>query len=501
MNILPSALYTAEQTRLLDKTAIETAGIPGFTLMKRAGRAVFSALLNRWPRVASITVLCGGGNNGGDGFVVAALAKQKGLQVQALFVGGQGFAAGLSGEAREAWLWASGEGVHFEPYDAATPLHGEVIVDALLGTGLTGEVREPFAALIERINRMSTPVLSVDIPSGLCSDTGRMLGSAIKADITISFIGLKLGLFSHNAVNHVGEVLFDDLRIPDTVYEQVDVAAFRVTQEDVAECLPPRGRTAHKGDFGHVLVVGGNSGMGGAALMAAEMAVSCGAGKVSLATREEHVVASLIRAPEVMVKGVRSGLEISPLLEQVSVVVIGPGLGRDAWADHMLQVVLQSNKPMVLDADALNLIAEKGLLSRLKSLPSVITPHPGEAARLLGTDTAEIQSARQSSVEQLHRETGAVVLLKGSRTLISDGDSLYVCSAGNPGMASGGMGDVLSGVIGGLLAQKLSLIDAARVGAYAHAHAADLYAEQNGEIGLKATDLIPYVRSVLNGIV
>ncbi len=499
MKELPGTLYTAEQTRLLDKTAIEEAGIPGFTLMKRAGRAVFAEIQKRWPDMKTLSVLCGGGNNGGDGFVVAALARQKGYEVQARYLGTDEFAGQLRGEAREAWLWASGEGVRFEPFSAQEALTGDVVVDALLGTGLTGDVRGSFQQAIKLINQRARPVISVDIPSGLCADTGRVLGCAVKANVTVTFIGLKQGLFMHQAVEHVGELVFDGLHLPESVYEQVSVSAFRVGVDDVAECLPKRPRSSHKGSFGHLLVIGGDYGMGGAAIMAAEAALSSGAGKVTLATRSGHISAALSRCPEVMVQGVESGHELLALIEQADVIVLGPGLGKKAWAEQMLQAVWESDLPVVVDADGLNMLREKDKLRQLCRKNWILTPHPGEAARLLETEVPLLQRNRIMSATELQAASGGTVVLKGAGTLITDGDVMHLCNAGNPGMASGGMGDVLSGVIGALLAQKLSPVDAARVGVYAHSAAADLCAAKSGERGLKATDLIPYVRLILNG--
>lgn len=498
MNELPVPLYTAEQTRLLDKTAINEAGIPGFTLMKRAAKSAFSVLMQRWPHARSITVLCGAGNNGGDGFVMATLAVQRGWTVQARYVGDAMFAQQLRGEAFEAWQWACAEGVEFLPFDADEPLRGEVVVDAMLGTGLNGTVKPSFIAAIKRVNKSNKPVLAVDIPSGLSADTGSVLGEAVRASVTVTFIGLKLGLLMHEAVDYVGELVFESLRLPDSVYESVNVSAFRLSDEDIEACLPRRKRSAHKGDFGHLLVIGGDHGMGGAAIMAAEAAVNAGAGKVTLATRPEHVTAALMRCPEVMVQGINSGQELVPLLDKVDAVVFGPGLGLGAWAEQMLQALWNSSLPCVVDADGLTLLKRTGKLYEVDRANWVITPHPGEASRLLSMPTAQVQQDRLSSAQRLHEQTGATVVLKGAGTLVTDGDVMHLCAAGNPGMASGGMGDVLSGVIGALVAQKLSTIDAARIGVYAHAAAADRCAAATGERGLKATDLPPYVKLILN---
>jgi len=496
--LLPAALYTAEQTRALDRTAIEQAGIPGFRLMQRAGRAAFQLIQQYHPDCRSLSIFCGSGNNGGDGFVVASLAHQHGYQVQLILVGGDDFAARLRGEALEAWQQMLAQGIDGELISPDTEITGDLIVDAILGTGLGGEVRGAAKEAIRRLNRAPQQVLALDTPSGICSDSGAVLGEAVYADATISFIGLKQGLLTHQAVDHTGQLFFDSLLVPDEVFEQVAINAFRLSDEDLAEVLPPRSRTAHKGSFGHLLVVGGDLGMGGAALMAAEAGLRSGAGLVSLATREEHVTAALMRCPEVMVKGVRGGQDLQPLLEKASVVVIGPGLGSGAWGEQLLKAVLDSGKPMVLDADALNLLSARDWSLGVAMSRSVVTPHPGEAARLMDSSVAELQRDRFASVLELQQRLGAVVLLKGAGSLISDGDATYLCDRGNPGMASGGMGDVLSGIIGALAAQGLSALDAARMGCYLHASAADLAATELGERGIVATDLIQRVPRVSN---
>ncbi|WP_327124082.1 NAD(P)H-hydrate dehydratase [Nitrincola sp. A-D6] len=320
---------------------------------------------------------------------------------------------------------------------------------------------------------------------------------AVKAAVTLTFIGAKQGLLTHEGVNYCGRLLFDGLRVPDELYERVPVSVFRTDQDDLEELLPARQRSAHKGCFGHLLVVGGGLGLGGAALMAAQSAARSGSGLVSLATRSEHVVAALTRLPEVMALGVGSGQALLPLLEKATVVVAGPGLGDSAWADQLMQQVLKSANFQVLDADALNyLVASTDRYSHRR----VITPHPGEAARLLGCTVDDIQQDRFAAIKALQGRFGGTVVLKGAGSLTYDGDVIHLCSAGNPGMASGGMGDVLSGIIGALMAQGLKPVDAARLGVYAHAVAADRCVAKSGERGLLATDLIPEVRRILNGL-
>ena len=491
---LPATVYTAEQSRALDRLATDVFGIPGFRLMQRAGHAVFALLLQHWPGVRSLTVLCGTGNNGGDGLIVAGLAQQQGLQVQVLTLGQSPFVEQLQGEALDAWRWAEAVGVTAQPWTGHQELSGEVIIDAMLGTGISGEVRGPVRDLIIRLNHQARPVVAVDIPSGLCSDTGQVLGVAVQATLTLTFIGVKQGLLTHAGVDHCGQLYFDSLRVPDELYERVPVSVFRTEQEDLREMLHARPRSAHKGHCGHVLVVGGGLGMGGAALMAAQSAARTGAGLISLATRPEHVAAALVRQPELMVQGVVSGHALQALLPRAGVLVAGPGLGSSAWSDQIMQVVLSTSVPQVLDADALAYLPSQSVAPARR----VITPHPGEAARLLGWSVDEVQQDRFSAVRSLQQRYGGVVVLKGAGTLTFDGDVIHLCSGGNPGMASGGMGDVLSGIIGALMAQGLKPVDAARLGVYAHAQAADLCARQQGERGLLATDLLTLLRYVLN---
>ncbi|MCP4597439.1 NAD(P)H-hydrate dehydratase [Neptuniibacter sp.] len=495
---LPAPLYTAEQTRVLDRTAIEQFSIPGIRLMQRAGHAVFAEILDRYPQLNSLTVLCGGGNNGGDGFVIAQLARQKELKVQLVCVGDKDFVGRLQGEAKDAWQQLQEVDSNYELYRPDIPFTGELLVDALLGTGLSGNVRGAFAEAIEQINLSGKPVVAVDTPSGLCADTGRVLGNAVKADMTLSFIGLKRGLFTSEAVDYCGELLFDDLKVPDEVYDQIPVDVFRTTQEDLARFLSPRAQSSHKGIFGHVLVIGGNKGMGGAALLAAESALRCGAGLVSLATREEHVTASLSRCPEVMVHAVENVGKLAPLLDKTDVVVIGPGLGQSAWSGQMLLEALKSDKPLVLDADALNLMASKGYLNSYKRDNWICTPHPGEAARLLGRSITDVQLDRFASVRMLQNLCGGAVVLKGAGSLSCAGGVVHLCDKGNPGMAVGGMGDVLSGICGAFLAQGLVPEHATRLAVYVHALSADKVTQEQGEIGLFASDLCRVLPKVIN---
>jgi NAD(P)H-hydrate epimerase len=458
-------LYTASEVYALDAAAI-AGGIPSIQLIKRAGRAGFELLIERFPAPELISVYCGAGKNGGDGYVLAALAAQRKLPVQAIQLTA---AEKLTGEARQAYDFAVQEGVNILPFaQAAAPASG-VIVDALLGIGLRGAPTAEFAAAIAQINQTGLPVLALDIPSGLNADTGAVAGVVVQAQITIPYIALKRGLLTGR-----GPLL---------------------------PLLAPRAADAHKGDFGHVMVIGGDTGYGGAALMAAEAAARTGAGKVSVATRPEHVSAILARRPEIMACGVVSGQELEPLLARPTLLVVGPGLGRTPWSEQMLQQAIKSGLPLVLDADALNILAEGRVVpvaGHQQHSPWLLTPHPAEAARLLGITTAEVQADRFAAVRAISARYNASVILKGAGSLLASADGLIgVVTDGNPGMASGGMGDVLSGILGGLVAQGLSAHDAARLGAVIHACAADLAAEDLGQRSLLATDLIPYLGQLL----
>lgn len=485
-----TALYTAAGVRALDQALIAD-GTPAIQLMKRAGRAAFQVLLERFGDPEQVTVYAGGGNNAGDGFVVAALAASRRLPVNVVLLSDP---EKLAGAARQAFEYARQEGVVMMPPGPA-PTTG-VIVDALLGTGIKGEVRPEYRAAIEQINRAGLPVLALDIPSGLDADTGAEQGLAVRAGLTVTFISKKRGLYTGRGPALAGEVIFAGLEAPASLYQQHPAEVTCLDYAQMCAWLSPRAADAHKGQFGHVMVIGGDTGRGGAALMAAEAAARAGAGLVSLATRPEHVAAMLARRPEVMACGVISGQELEPWLSGPSVLVVGPGLGQSPWSEQMLQQALATELPLVVDADALNLLAA----GRLKAPRDnwILTPHPGEAARLLDCTSAEVQADRFAALARLQQICGGAVILKGAGSLVGGAEmATNVIDAGNPGMATGGMGDVLSGLLGALLAQGLSPQRAANLGAAVHARAADLVAAERGQLALLATDLIPVMGELL----
>lgn len=496
---VPANLYTAADTRQLDATAIETYGIPGEVLMGRAGEAAFALLQSLWPNARHVAVVCGGGNNGGDGYVLALAAQRSGLAVT---IFAQVPVDALKGDALTYARRALDAGIDVVPAagSAEDLAEADVIVDALLGTGLAGEVRRDYAQLIAAMNAAPAAILAIDVPSGLNADSGAPLGETVSADATITFIGAKQGLLTGAGVAHCGSLYFADLGVPAEVYASVPARCRCWQAADLDGALPRRRRDGHKGRYGHVLVIGGDEGFAGAVVMAAQAAARCGAGLTSVATRAANVPVVLSRQPEIMAHAVESVADLAPLLERASVLVIGPGLGQGPWGQSMLRAALESGLPRVLDADALNLLAQGDW--RRSDVPQVMTPHPGEAGRLLGAAAAAVNQDRFAAVAALQQQYGGTVLLKGAGTLIASGAvaPLALVRAGNPGMASGGMGDVLSGVIGALLAQHQDAHDAAVVGALAHAVAADHCAAREGERGLLATDLLPDLRRLLNGI-
>lgn len=493
----PHLLYTAEQTRRLDAETIRAAGIPGAVLMSRAAAALHRYVQRRWPRLDEARVVVGTGNNGGDGYLLAERLRRRGVDVTVYQVGDP---QRIQGDAQKARAVALDAGVPCEPWRVACLRDAQgLVVDALLGTGLSGEVRPEAAAVIEEINAGSVPVLAVDIPSGLCADTGRRLGAAVHATATVTFIGRKRGLYTLDGPACAGDCVFDDLDVPAAVLRCIRrVDAWELGQlSDLLPALAPRPAASHKGAYGHVLVVGGEHGFGGAALLAAEAALRAGAGLVSVATRAAHVPAFLARRPELMVNAVDTVHDLGRLLDAASVVLIGPGLGRGPWGQQMLQAYLATGRPAVLDADALNLLAQRPAWLARVSPSAVLTPHSGEAARLLGLSASQVQTDRFGAATALQRRVGGTVVLKGNGSLVASAEGPgMLCPQGNPGMASGGMGDVLSGVIAGLMAQALASPVAARLATCAHGAAADIAAAE-GQRGLLATDLMAPLRRLL----
>ncbi|CAL7964147.1 NAD(P)HX epimerase/NAD(P)HX dehydratase [Gammaproteobacteria bacterium] len=487
-------LYHVKQIRELENIAILQHGISAVALMQRAGAAAFRELKKHWPKAKNITVVCGKGNNGGDGYVVASLAKKAKLNVQILQLVP---CESLTGAAKNAAINAKRLKIKTHPFSAEKLAKSDVVVDALLGTGLTGVVQLQFKVAMDAINASKIPVLAIDLPSGLDADTGNALGAAIRAGLTVTFIGDKVGLHIGEAQDYTGSIICDDLELPQKIFTQVKASAQILNLTEELKSQPLRARIAHKGNFGHVLVIGGDYGMCGAVRMAAEAAARVGAGLISVATRPEHVAMINVARPEIMVHGIEELKQLDPLLQKASVIVLGPGLGISSWSKMLFDSVFAVKKPLVVDADALNILTSNHQVRD----NWILTPHPGEAARLLSAATQAVQSNRLDAVYKLQQKFGGVCVLKGAGTLVAaPGEMVRICDAGNPGMASGGMGDILSGIIGGLLAQGLSLFDAAKLGVLVHATAGDLVAAEQGERGMLALDLLPVVRKILNAL-
>ncbi len=458
--------------------------------MQRAANSAFALLRARWPDARRVLVVAGSGNNGGDAFLVAQLASSVGLDVRVVALGGESH--GDAALARAAWLESGGS---VEIADESTILgDADVLVDGLFGTGLTRAPSGVAAILIEQINTHRAGKLSLDVPSGLNADSGVAPGVVVHADATISFVGWKRGLFTATGVDCCGALSLGTLGIPAEVFSAC-IGDTRLPGTSIAAVLPPRSANVNKGTFGHVLVIGGDEGMAGAVTLCAEAALRVGAGLVSVAARAANVAAINARRPEIMVRGVEGPQALQAMIERASVIAIGPGMGQAAWGHALWDMALRAGKPCVLDADGLNLLAREHI-----KLPDdiVLTPHPGEAARLLGCDVARIQADRFAAVRELAMRYSAVVVLKGAGSLIANpAQEVALCPFGNPGMASGGMGDLLTGVIAGLIAQGLSAWDAARLGVFAHAVAGDRAAGDSPR-GMIASDLMPHLRDFVN---
>jgi len=485
-------IYSTQQAREFDLRASREFAIPSAELMARAGRAAAALVLSRWPLAQRIVVLCGPGNNGGDGYVVAALLQAAVRDVAVFGFGEPQLERNPDAYAARQAFKQKGVFIAANALDQALR-DADLVVDALYGIGtrpLTGEL----AAIVARLNALNKPVLALDLPSGLDSDTGAA-ELAVRASETITFIVYKLGLFTGQARQFVGQLSLASLDLEPALF--VDSAPHAQALEFSNFAKTQRTPVAHKGQFGHVWAVGGAPGFAGAVHLCAQAALRAGAGRVSVVTDASNVQALVTSRPELMV---RADAQIPDFVAGM-VLAIGPGLSKSKWARTLFAQALDWPGPRVFDADALNLLAElelDGADAMDLGANTVLTPHPAEAARLLKTNTAAIESNRPAAAHALAAKYGCVVLLKGAGTLIAAPNlTLGVCLFGNAGMASGGMGDVLTGVIAALLAQGLSAFDAAEQGALLHAKAGDRAAAM-GMRGLLAGDVISELRSVVN---
>lgn len=490
-----TAFYLASQVRELDQRTMAARDISDYALMCDAGEALYRRFRERFSYCGSPCVLAGSGNNGGDGFVFARLALQAGLAARVLAMSDTGK---LKGAARSAFDGAVEAGVEIEAFENNLPETSDCFIDAMLGTGLDRPVEGKYAAAIELLNNDSRPVVAVDIPSGLHADSGLVLACATRAAMTVTFIGRKPGLHMACGPDVCGEVLFESLNAPASVYESQEPAATALEKAMLQELVPARFPSMHKGDAGHVLVVGGGPGMPGACRLTAEAALRSGAGKVSVRAHPESVLAVQAGRPELMVAALEDEFP------RADVLAIGPGLGKTEWSREVLRQALSLGLPTVLDADGLTLLAGDDI-----ALPahSIMTPHPGEAASLLGVSIADIQGDRIAAVAQLAKRYQCVAVLKGAGTVIASPDGRRaLCPHGGTALATAGSGDVLTGVIAALLGEKLRsgsrngddsvAWEAACAGVLAHALAGEqLAGKARGAI---ASDIIAAIHHVLN---
>jgi NAD(P)H-hydrate epimerase len=491
MSAMPLTIHSVAQVREMDRYAIEQLGIPGYTLMSRAGEAALATLQVAWPMAERVLIVCGNGNNAGDGYVLARMARAVNLAVTVLAADNP---SGLEGDALTAYTAFTATGGRATQWTADASLAADVIVDALFGTGLSRDLDDAWCKRIAAVNAAGAPILSIDVPSGLDAQTGKIRGAAIRADRTIVLGGLKIGLYQGEGQDCAGTIVFDDLSLSKAVADHVGHVADRIDTPLLRSALPARRRATHKGDYGHVLVLAGGIGMAGAARLAGEACLRSGAGRVTVATRAANVAAIMAGRPELMTCAVESTEDLLPLLRKVDLIAIGPGLGQDVWAQSVFAAALGAAKPLVVDADALHLVATSGV----RRDDWILTPHPGEAARLLGVTAAAIQADRVDAARQLAERYGGIAVLKGAGTLVyRTGELPQVCDYGNPGMASAGMGDVLTGIIAGMVVQTPDLWTAARAGVLVHAMAGDA-AARRGERGLLAGDLIAHLPACVN---
>ncbi len=487
-------LYQTPALYALDKMAVELDGLSEIELMQRAGTRVWQVIKARWgSHLDTITVFVGSGNNGGDGFVVALQASAAGFTVQLISHGDLTGQSSTAAQFREKWLQAGGS---IEIWQCQA-VKGQVIVDGLLGIGLSRSLDEDYINLINTINQNAAHTVAIDIPSGLNADTGMPQPVAVIADVTITFFAHKTGQYLADGPDTCGDIIVNELGVSAGTLSKA-LPALEVIDEKNS-CLPAkRLRNSHKGLFGHVLVIGGDKGMSGAALLSAQTALRAGAGVVSVLVHPD-CVHRLSTTPELMVKSWR---EIDSCLDSATVIVVGPGLGLEPEqgkeqgkeATNCLKKLTALSIPMVVDASALTAT----FLDSLSSSQIVITPHPGEAARLLATSTNGVQRDRLAASQQLVDRFGVVSVLKGSGSLIQQSGSMPVINVrGHPGMATAGMGDVMAGLIAGLIGQGLPLFDATKASVLIHALCAEDYLDDNDEISLIATDIIDRLPKII----
>jgi NAD(P)H-hydrate epimerase len=498
-------IVTAKQMRALDQKAVSRCGIPSLLLMESAAFGIVERLFGFYPSVSSVSIFCGKGNNGGDGLAAARHLLRRGVSVRAALLAGP---EGLRGDAKKNFeiLSKLGGEIHFAPTSSELSklprslFEADLLLDAIFGTGLSQAVSGHLAEAIEKINGSKRRIVAVDLPSGISSDTGRVLGSAIRAERTFALALPKRGHFLSPGLDHRGKLSVIDIGIPPFLIEQAGIEAELLTPDLLKPLLPLRPRAAHKGILGHLLILAGCRGKGGAATMAARGALRSGVGLLTLAHPQGT------RPPEMPMEGMTLPLPetaegtlslagrkaLQEALEGKDAVALGPGLSRNPETLELVrELIFGIPLPMAIDADGIDAVA--GNLGALRSAPAprVLTPHPGEMARLIGARTGEVVADRMEIARKFATEHGVVLVLKGSHTVVAKPDgTFWVNPTGNPGMATGGSGDVLTGMIGGYLARGIPAAEAAALGVYLHGLAGDLAASDLGESGMTPSDLI-----------
>lgn len=507
-------LVTANEMQEMDQKTIHSFGIPGLVLMENAGRGAVRVLLSKINSkdTQKIAVLAGRGNNGGDGFVMARYLLEKGYRITVFLLAPKEVVKGdakvnmqlfekLCDQSPDAALVEIKTAAEFKT-NRSRLLHHDLFIDAVLGTGLNADLRGLIRDAVELMNSSGKPVFSVDIPSGLNADTGKPMGTAVKAFATATFAFAKAGHLLYPGNLHTGELSIIDIGIPKFIAHEKNIRLSLIERTEIAALFPPREFDSHKGSFGHLLVIAGSTGKTGAAALCANAAMRCGTGLVSLGVAESlnPVMESLVLEPMTHAlpeneKGFLSEnclKDILALLTGKQALAIGPGLGtRKGTATLVRELVVQSPVPLVLDADAVNCLAEDPEILKKKSRPAILTPHPGEMARLCRLSTPDVQADRIGTARKFAAEFDIILILKGARTVIALPDGrAFINPTGNPGMASGGMGDVLTGMVSGFLAQGFSPEAAGLAGVYIHGLCADVLSKQKGAFGFLAQDMV-----------
>ena len=492
MNQLYEPLFTSVQARKIDQQLIKRSGIAADQLMQYAAQACLDEIKRSYPHAKSITLLAGAGNNGGDAYALACLLHRTPCTLRVFSLSGGHSSQAVAERARRAYLALGG--VIEEELDESCLDKTQLIVDALFGVGLNRPLNQKACDWIRAVNKTPTPVLSLDVPSGLNADNGAEMPLAVEAEVTVTFIVRKRGLYTAAGRDRCGIIVFDDLlhrrgKAASKFTDWGSASAWLLDSAQPPPKRPPRPNNSHKHDYGHVLVIGGDSGMGGAALLAAEAALRSGAGLVSLATRAEHLSACLARCPAVMVHAIEQAEELDALLDRASLIVLGIGLSNSDWSLALCERALLSDLPKVVDAGALRYIA-----GRSCHHPDwILTPHPGEAASLLDTTAAIVQADRFSAAERITKRYGGICILKGAGSIVCSREHTIVCAGGSPMLAAAGTGDVLSGIVAALYALGLPAATAAEHAVLVHARAGE-QAARRGHAGLIAADLLPCIR-------